>query len=370
MKTSTQLNVFGCMLMLLIGVGCNVETKKNTYKLFVGTYTSLGSEGIYSYSFDADTGVLTDKTVAAVASNPSFLRFSPNNNYLYAVEETDTYADNAGAITTYQVQDEELQELHTVSTQGAHPCHIGVSEDGSQVAVSNYTGGSVALFNVNPSGVLIAEQLIDHKVLDSTQTSHAHAAVFSQGQLFVADLGLDLIQAYGLRDGKAELVNSKTLQLPKNAGPRHFTFSRNDEVLYSINELNSTIAVFKRDSLGNYLPMQTVTTLATDFTGDSFCADIHLSPDGNFLYGSNRGENTIVIFRVDTTTGMLGLVVREHVQGDWPRNFSLDPSGNWLLVANERSNSISVFKRNTTAGTLTFMQKTELSSPVCLVFLE
>lgn len=349
---------------------CKMKNTKESYTLFVGTYTDGESKGIYKYSFDAQTGQLSNPIVAAQTGNPSYLKLSPNKKYLYAVNETDTFDGNSGAVTAFKIDDYQLTKLNTESSFGAHPCHIGISDDGSMVAVSNYSGGTIAVFTTDGNGRLGTPVVIDHTLLDSTKTSHAHSAQFAKGKLFVADLGLDMIKAYSFSDGKIDAGQREVLQLPEKAGPRHFVFNENAAFLYLINELNSTIAVYQDTEDGSYNLLETKSTLAADFKGDNYCADIRLSPNGMFLYGSNRGENTIVIFGVDQTTGKLSLVGREDVQGDWPRNFNIDPTGNFLLVANQRSNNISVYKRNRKEGTLTFVHQQQLDSPACLEFLE
>jgi len=349
---------------------CKMENAQNTYPLFVGTYTDNGSDGIYRYTFNTQTGELTDKVLAAATKNPSFIKITPNKEYMYAVSETNTGIGGSGAVTAFKIDDAQLTALNTVSSFGAGPCHIGISEDGAMVAVSNYSGGTVSVFKTDADGRLITPQVIDHTLLDSTKTSHAHSALFSKGKLFVADLGLDMVSVYPFLDGGIDTAEAQVLPLPEKAGPRHFIFSANDAFLYVINELNSTISVFKSTEDGAYNLLETKSTLAEDFKGDSYCADIRLSPDGKFLYGSNRGENTVVIFGVDEATGKLSLIGREDVRGDWPRNFNIDPSGNFLLVANQRSNNITVYKRDKENGTLTFVNEEELSSPVCLEFLE
>lgn len=358
------------ILLLICLTNCEMKNSQETYTLFVGTYTDGNSEGIYRYTFNTETGQLTNKKVAAATGNPSFLKISPDKKYLYAVNETNTYDGENGSVTTFKIDDGELIALNTVSSFGAHPCHIGISDDGAMVAVSNYTGGNVSVFKTDANGSLITPQVIDHTLLDSTKTSHTHSALFSQGKLFVADLGLDMLSVYPFLDGGIDAAEAEVLPLPETAGPRHFVFGREDTILYVINELNSTISVFKRTEEGTFNLLETTSTLADDFKGDSYCADIRLSPDGKFLYGSNRGENTIVIFAVDQTTGKLSLIEREDVRGDWPRNFNIDPSGNFLLVANQRSNNITVYKRDKDNGTLDFIHELELPSPVCLEFLE
>jgi 6-phosphogluconolactonase len=372
MKMNKQIGLLLAFLvqLLICLTSCEMKNTQETYTLFVGTYTDGNSEGIYRCTFNTDTGQLTNKTVATATANPSFLKISPNKEYLYAVNETNTYKGENGSLTTFKIDEGQLTALDTVSSFGAHPCHIGISDDGFMVSVSNYTGGTISIFKTDVTGKLITPQLIDHTLLDSTKTSHAHSALFSNGKLFVADLGLDMLSIYPLLDEGIDVAEAEVLHLPEKAGPRHFVFSKGDAILYVINELNSTITAYKRNETGAYSVLEAQSTLDKDFKGDSYCADIRLSSDGRFLYGSNRGENTIVIFAVDQTTGKLLMIGREDVRGHWPRNFNIDPSGNFLLVANQRSNNITVYKRDKDNGTLTFAHELELPSPVCLEFLE
>ncbi len=338
--------------------------------LFVGTYTENGSEGIYSYSFDSKTGDISQQKLAAKMGNPSFLKISKDKAYLYAVEETDGYENSSGGVAAFRIEGGSLIKLNSNATVGAHPCHIGLSEDGRYLAASSYTGGSVSIFQLNQNGELKANpQFIDHKTLDTTRVSHAHAAKFINSELFVADLGFDAVLRYNFKNDNWVPYSQPPLVMAPKAGPRHFTFGKEGKFLYVINEQNSTISALKRNADYSFTELETKSTLATDFEGESYCADIHLSKDGRFLYGSNRGENTIVIFKVDETTGKISLVGRESVKGDWPRNFAIDPSGNFLLVANQRSNNITVYRRSVDDGTLAFLHEIELPSPVCLEFL-
>lgn len=349
-----------------------MQKEDQNFKLYVGTYTDGNSEGIYQFNFDANTGTLTEKVLAASIDNPSFLKISPDKMRLYSVMETDEFAGSTGGVMAYDIQEDgTLVEIGPKATVGAHPCHITVSNDAKFLVASSYTGGSASIFALDSNGALHKnQQFIDLKVLDSTKTSHAHSALFTEDGLFIADLGLDAVKRYKNEDGQFIPNIQASIDLPDGAGPRHFCFNEDGSKLFVINELNSTITVFKRNETGNFKEYQTVSTLAEDFRGDSYCADIHLSDDGAFLYGSNRGENTIVIFKVDSVSGELTLVGRESVKGDWPRNFSLDPSGNFLLVANQKSNNITVYKRHVEEGTLSFLHEIELPSPVCLEFLD
>ena len=268
-----------------------------------------------------------------------------------------------------QFANDSLIELQTVSSGGAHPCHVSLSPSGKKLAVANYTGGNASVFKVGLDGNLKGPTaFMNHVAYDTTRTSHAHMAKWINEEIYIADLGLNALIGYS--DEDTVLSKPKSIfKLPKGAGPRHFSSTENGKFIYVINELNSSISVFEKSNNGLYLDLQNESTLAPDFKGDSFCADLHISDDGQFLYGSNRGENTIVIFKINQETGKLTLVGRESVHGDWPRNFTIDPTGKFLLVANQKSNNIVVFKRDKENGTLTYLNEQKLAKPVCLVFL-
>ncbi|MFS4466395.1 lactonase family protein [Maribacter sp. 2210JD10-5] len=360
------------ILFLSIVLSFSCTQNKNDSEmtnLYVGTYTDGDSEGIYQLKFNTETGALTQKIIKAKLPNPSFLAITKDKKNLYAVQETNSFENDAGAVTAFAMKNDSLIELNTVSTGGAHPCHVSLSPDGDKLAVSNYSGGNASVFNIDAEGKIAGQSaFMDHKKLDTLKTPHAHMAQWLNNEIYIADLGLDALLVYEDDDMKNAKPTAK-IPLPTGAGPRHFTSTQNGKFLYVINELNSSISVFEKDVSGNYTSKQNESTLAEDFKGESFCADIHISKDEKFLYGSNRGENTIVIFSIDQESGRLTLVGRESVKGDWPRNFAIDPSGKFLLVANQKSNNITVFKRNTAEGTLTFMSEMVISSPVCLQFL-
>ncbi len=365
---STMKHHYFLFLSLVFFMGCSEDSKpKKPLILYVGTYTDGTSEGIYTLRFNPKTGALDSLQLKAKLPNPSFLARSNNGNFLYAVQETADFDSLGGGVTAFSIKDGLLEEINSKGSGGAHPCHITLSQNG-QVAVSNYTGGNVGVFDIEDDGSLGDQQILDHNPMDTTGMAHAHKAHFTEKGLFVADLGLDALKRYTKQPHGWIPAEQTDLKLPDGAGPRHFTFNTDRSFLYVINELNATITVFKRDGEGSYHPIQTESTVATDWTGQKACADIHLSPDGTFLYGSNRGENTLVIFSVDQASGKINLVGRESVQGDWPRNFVLTPDGNFILVANQRSNNITVFRRNIETGTLEYTGQFEVGAPVCLVF--
>ncbi len=352
----------------ILQMSCSDSPKEvHMQTLYVGTYTDGSSEGIYSLKFNPEIGTLDSLELKAKLPNPSFLALSKDRDRLYAVQETADFDSLGGGVTAFSLKNDVLSLLNSKGTGGAHPCHVSISDEG-QLAVSNYTGGNVAIFDLAADGTLGDRQLLNHNPGDTTGIAHAHKAHFNEEGLFVTDLGLDRVkrytkQSYGWISGEqSELI------LPEGAGPRHFTFNTDKSILYVINELNATVTVFKRGEQGRYEDIQTLGTLAEGYEGPIACADIHLSPDGRFLYGSNRGENTIVIFKVDSTSGKLEVSGRESVRGDWPRNFTISPDGNFMLVANQRSNSITVFKRNVETGQLEYTSQFDLGAPVCLVF--
>ncbi len=358
-----------CMAILLVAACKDHPKPAPMHTLFVGTYTDGDSEGIYKYTFNATDGSLTQDTLAAKLPNPSYLTISKDGKHLYAVQETADFDSLGGGVTAFKIDSGVLGELNSMGSNGAHPCHISLSGDG-QLAVSNYTGGNVSIYTLDQNGALNPNpQVIDHKAIDTTKAPHAHMAQFIDNELFVADLGLNAVKRYTGEGGAFVPSSQNSLDMPDGAGPRHFRFNNDHSVLYVINELNATITVLKKDPDGNYQSAQTVKTLDANFTEYNACADIHLSLDGRFLYGSNRGENTVVIFSVDVETGMLSLVGRTGVEGEWPRNFSLDPTGQFLLVANQYSNNITVFKRDMETGSLEFVNEAQLGNPVCLKFL-
>lgn len=358
------------LFLVLLATSCQSEKETKTNDLFVGTYTNGDSEGIYHFQFNPETGALTKKVLAATLNNPSFLKISADKKHLYSVMETDEFEGSTGGVMAFELApDRTLKEIGPKATVGAHPCHIALSDDGGYLTASSYTGGSASIFRLGDTGALGAEpQFIDFKLLDTLKISHAHSAEFTPDGLFIADLGLDAVMRFTHNGQKFVPHEQPSLDLAEGAGPRHFTRNENGQFLYVINELNATITVFEKSG-NDYNSVASYPTLAEDYKGESYCADIHLSHDGQFLYGSNRGENSIVIFKVDSETGRLDLVGRHSVHGDWPRNFAIDPSGKFLLVANQKSSNITVFKRDLITGTLGFLHEVKLPNPVCLEFL-
>ncbi|WMI66342.1 lactonase family protein [Aestuariibaculum sp. YM273] len=342
---------------LLLGYSQNID-------MYLGTFTDGDSEGIYKLQFDTIQGTLSNTKLIAKAESPSFLAFSPDRNFLYA-----TCRESDGIISAFKIKnDDTLELLNSVDSHGGSPCHVAINNLGTKLVVSNYGGGTIALYDINKDGSL-TEALQVFKQSTDEQASHAHSAQFIDNNLFVADLGRNSVFKYqqsNIGDGY-KLKTESIVNMQPKAGPRHFTVTKDHKFFYIINELNSTVTVAKHTNKGFKL-VEHISTLDDDFKGESYCADIHLSPDEQFLYGSNRGENSIVVFKKHHATGKLKKIQNISVEGDWPRNFTIDPAGNFLLVGNRRTNNISIFSINKRTGKLKFSNSFNVPSPVCLLF--
>jgi 6-phosphogluconolactonase len=367
-----------CLLSIFL-LGMPVLAKNHI--LYVGTYTKGMADGIFVYSFNDQSGKLVDLKIPAVSNNPSFLAISPNKQFLYAVGELDNLdSEHSGGVSAFRIEKSgHLSMLNHVLTNGANPCHVCLSPDGKRLVASNYSGGNLSLFNVLPDGSLSdIVQKIQHvgsgPFKGRQDEPHAHSTRFdaSGKLLFAADLGIDEFKIYQVGTGSTPLSpNSQPfVKFAPGSGPRHFDFSADGNFIYVINELSSTITVLIKYG-GVWKEIQTIKTLPKNFSGESWCADIHLSADGRFVYGSNRGHNSIAVFKRDQISGKLEMIQTISVEGDWPRNFTLDPTGRFLLVANQRSNDITVFKVDETSGKLAYTGiKVQNESPVCLQFLK
>ena len=332
--------------------------------LYVGTYTDETSEGIYCYDFNTETGEINNQKLAAKVTNPSFLSYSTNRKFLYVVSEVADFENtNSGFVSAFSVTENGLlQFINSVSSNGAHPCHIQLNNENA--VISNYTGGTISIHKIEKNGAIKpANQIINHNT--PNKKSHAHSTKFLNNELFVADLGRDFLAHY-VKSGNEYLLNENYL-MGEKSGPRHFEISKNGYFIYVINELNSTITVLKKGT-DKYIKIQNISTLNEGFEGESFCADIHLSSNENYLYGSNRGENSIVVFKRDALNGTIQKMQTISVNGDWPRNFTIAPNGKFLLVANQKSKNISVYKVDLNTGNLTFLYSKNTPTPVCLLF--
>jgi 6-phosphogluconolactonase len=348
--------------------------------VYFGTYTwgDNSSRGIYRSVLDLETGNLSDPVLVAEARNPSFLEIHPNRKFLYAVSE----AGGAGSVSAYAIDTDagDLELLNQQPSGGAGPCHVSIDHAGRNLLVANYGSGSASVIPIEPDGRLGEPTgFVQHEgssVNPNRQKEpHAHSINVSPDDrfAFVADLGIDRIMIYRLDLEKGTIVaNSPPFARVKpGAGPRHFVFHPNGKYAYVINELDCTVAAFAYESASGALrEIQTVTTLPKDFRGFNTCAEVRVHPSGKFLYGSNRGHDSIAVYRVDLADGTLTFVEHETADIKTPRNFNIDPMGKFCLVANQDSDSVVVFRIDQETGALEPTgHKTSIAKPVCVRFL-
>ena len=339
---------------------------------YIGTYTRRESfvdgkaEGIYIYHLDPGSGELTyAATVTGDGTvNPSFLALSPDNSCLYAVNEITGGKGPHGTVSAFAIDPvtRDLSYLNQQSTHGLAPCFARIEPQGRYCLVANYETGSVCVLPI----------LKDGRLGDATDTvkfsgsgpnperqegPHAHMVLPSPDQRFilVVDLGTDRLMAFHLdmERGTLSPADSPWTQLPPGTGPRHLVFHPHRPIAYVINELQSTISVFRyMEQQGRFEASQTISTLPEDFKGKNLGAEIKIAPSGRFVYASNRGHDSLAIFAADQETGQLSLVGHESTQGVGPRDFTIDPSGALLLVANQDTDTVVTFWINQDSGKL------------------
>jgi 6-phosphogluconolactonase len=350
--------------------------------VYVGTYTNKGSKGIYAYRFEASTGKLDSIGLVAETPNPTFLAIHPSGKYLYAANEIGNYkGERAGSVSAFKIEaGGKLTPLNTVSSKGSGPAHLTVDRAGSAVLVANYGGGSVAVLPIAGDGSLKeASSFIQHtgsSVNRGRQREpHAHSVNVSRDNRFavVADLGIDKLMIYRFQASTGALTpNDPPFTATKpGSGPRHFTFHPKLQTAYAINELASTVAAYDWDPRkGTLTEKQNLSTLPADYKGEgNSTAEVVVHPNGKFLYGSNRGHDSVAIFSIGPK-GMLTMVDVTPVGVKVPRNFAIDPSGQYLFAEGQNSNDINLFKIDTKTGRLTATgTKVEVGAPVCVRFV-
>jgi 6-phosphogluconolactonase len=375
------------LCLLLLGGAAVSEASPNSARpgagklwVYVGTYTQGKSQGIYLFQLDPATGKLTPRGVAARADSPSFLAVHPGHRFLYAVNEVgDAASGKRGAVSAFAIDPGtgHLTFLNQQSSGGAGPCYVVVDRGGRHVLVANYGGGSVTVLPIGAAGRLgAATAFIQHhgsSVNPQRQEGpHAHSINPDRANRFAiaADLGLDKVLIYRYNAVRGTLVPNTppSVSVAPGSGPRHFAFHPSGRAAYVINEMASTVTAFRCDPhSGRLQAIQTVSTLPRDFTGSSTTAEVQVHPSGRFLYGSNRGHDSIAIFAIDSATGRLTPVGHQSTQGKTPRNFGIDPTGRFLLAANQDSDSLVVFRIDQETGRLTPTgQVVPVPMPVCV----
>lgn len=359
--------------LVLVCFFISIQGNSQHFYLLAGTYTGNGSKGIYLYDFDADKGTVQLLSHTDSAVNPSYLCISKDGNYVYCVNE-----ENKGGVSAYHFDRKKAQLifLNQQSSGGAHPCHISITSDGQHVFTANYSGGSLSAFSVNTDGSLHPfQQKIQHegKSIDTVrQTSpHVHAVSLSPDEkyLLTPDLGTDRIHVYRFKSsGKRVLVPTDPAYISTEAGsgPRQLCFSADGKRVYVVEELSGKLTAYSFQE-GVLKKLQSYAGHPTGSGNNHGSADIQMSPDGKFLYMSNRGdENTLAIFKVDQKTGLLTPAGIQSTEGIHPRNMLIDPTGRYLLVGNMKSNEVVIFKREMGNGQLQVSGRFSIPSPSCL----
>lgn len=358
------------------------DAAADRYRVYIGTYTSRGSKGIYRAILDVKDGSLWQEGVTEGVVNPSFLAIHPDGRHLYSVAEIESFEGRkGGGVAAFAVEpDGSLTLLNKESSGGAGPCHLVVDRAGKNVLVANYGGGSVAALPIESDGRLRKlSSFVQHagkSVHPGRQEGpHAHSInVDAAGAIAVAaDLGLDkvLIYRFDADQGKLSPNDPPHAAVEPGSGPRHFAFHPGGKFAYVINELASTVTAFAYDpAKGELRPLQTISTLPEGESVDNTTAEVVAHPSGKFLYGSNRGHDSIAIFRIDPSTGKLTPAGHQKTGGKTPRNFALDPSGRFLLAANQDTGTVVVFRIDPDTGALSPTGgEVSVPMPVCVRFL-
>ncbi len=355
------------LLVLLYFTQNTMESEPQQTHFYVGTYTNTQSEGIYTYAL-ADDGEIKQVGLAARSENPSFLAKSADQKYLLAVNE-----NTEGTVSSFEIQKDSLSLIDKSPSGGAHPCFVAVNDLG-QVLTANYSSGTIGLLQIDESGAL--SSLLDVQQHDGKgshprqDAPHAHSVWFDPGTntIISVDLGTNELLFSNIDQKTNKLLPAipHALQMDPGAGPRHLAFHPNKPWIYVVNELTSSVSLVAKDTSG-YKVKASFSALPEGFTEENTCADIHISDDGNFLYASNRGHNSIAIFFIETN-GDLKILGHESTRGNGPRNFALSPDNSFLLVANQLTDNIVSFKRDAGSGKLEYVTEVSAPTPVCILF--
>ncbi len=369
--------------VVVLGLLRLTPASANEQLVYFGTYTGAKSKGIYVSRLDPATGKLTAPELAAETTNPSFLAVHPSKRFIYSVGEVDDGKGKGnGTVSAFAIEAKtgKLTLLNQQSSGGGGPCHLALDAKGKCVLTANYGSGSVAALPVRTDGRLGAPTTTIQHTGSSVDPErqkgpHAHFICPSPDNRFAlaCDLGLDRVIAYRLDASVPKLTaaDSKFVPVAPGAGPRHLVFSPDGKFVYVINEIISSITAFSYEArTAAMTEVQTISTLPKDSSTTSYCAEIAMHPTGKFLYGSNRGHDSIAVFAVDQDSGKLTDLGPQSTQGQTPRHFAIDPTGRWLLAENQASDSVVVFGIDTITGQLKPTGQTiAVSSPVCAVFV-
>ncbi len=361
----------------------NQKLENQNHLVYVGTYTEGDSEGIYICQLDLTTGELRPVNVARNVDNPSYLAIDAKRHRLYAVNELMEFGDRpGGGVSAFAIQPSsgELSLINQHDSYGGAPCYLAIDRTGRYLFAVNYMGGNIAVISIDEDGFLgePAETMthLGSSLHPKRQAGpHPHSIVLdaANNYAFVPDLGLDKVMQYRFdhENGRLYANQQPWTEVKAGSGPRHMIFHSNGTRAYVINELSSTITSYTYDpAAGTLEPDQTISTVPEGYSGTNIAADLHFTPNGEFLYGSNRGHDSIAIYAIDQETGWLTHIDYTSTQGKWPRGFAIDPSGTFLLAANQNSHNIVTFWIDKDQGRLyPTGYQAQIPDPVCLKFL-
>ncbi len=384
------MNKFAAAAFLLLFIACNAGDKKTpiqkatTLTTLVGTYTRKEGHvdgkgaGIYVFSQDSTSGSLDAVLTEGDIVNPSYLVPSKNGKFLYAVEEIGPDVDTVGHVVAYAWDGKALKKINRQSSHAFAPCHVSTDSQGRFVFVANYVGGTIAMLPIDRNGGLKpASEVIKYNgkgIHVRQDASHPHSVNLSPDEryLYVPDLGTDQINIYQIdyQNGKLIPANPAFIKMSPGAGPRHFTFHPMQPFAYVINELNNTVTAMRwNQATGALDTLQTLSNLPADFEGENTGSDIHITPNGQFLYLANRGHHSIAGFKIDVENGRLSPLGHMSTQGEVPRNFAIAPDGRFLYAANQNSDNILIFSINAD-GKLQYRNEVKTPTPVCIQFVK
>ena len=372
MKKFINIFVAAITLFMMFSNSCYSQP----IRLFAGRNTTeTGGNGFYVFDLNRETATFKLLSETDAGPNPSYFCISKKKGLIYAADEVMEFNGvKGGGVTALKYNSETggVEKVKDLVVPDGGPCFISLSPAEDYLLMASYSSSSIAVVKLDDKG--IAERVTDtiSFAVNDGKVSHPHMISFDPAgkKVYLTDLGLDRIVIYDFDavSGHLKQIENGIVNFPNGTGPRHFVFNPAGTKMYVICELNSTVSVFDVDTKGGLKLIQTLTTLDGAFKGESFCADIHLGNNGQNLYGSNRGENTIVVFRIGTD-GKLSLQGRTSSGGNWPRNFVIDPSGKYLLVGNQKSGNISLFKIDAKSGIPVLSSgEYKLDAPACLKF--
>lgn len=353
------------------------------YFVYVGTYTHGKSQGIYAYELDIASGKLESIGLAAEIDNPSYLIINHNKTHLYAVLETDSYNGiYGGAVVSFAINPSTgaLTFMNSQSTKGIAPCHLCTDSENKFLFAANYMEGTLTAFPLNADGSIApASAVIAHEGTgpnaERQEKPHVHNVTFTPDEknLCVVDLGIDKVMIYDVNHETGSLTPAKNpyVKIIPGSGPRHILFHPSSSFAYVINELTSNVVALSYNPTDcSFSPVQYISALPTGYTGPHSGAAIHITPDGNYLYVSNRFHDSIAGFRINKISGGLQLISHTSTLGCVPRDFIIDPTGKYLFTVNQESDSLVTFEINQETGELNQLHEViEVPNPVCIKIL-